>query len=414
VKLKIQTALFHIPLFLIPCNAKLGKVKSPTLRFRNSPKKIPAAAKVWEKFEKNPPAFAALPKQKLNAIRDWSKGERKKWKHILVLGIGGSTLGGQALIQALAHSSKPKVYFLDNLDPLHTNLLFKKLHWKKTLVLVITKSGDTLETIAQFFVVKQKLGKGWRKHIVAITDSKKGFLRELAEKEKLTSFSVPNDVGGRFSVLSEVGLIPAALAGVKVKDLLQGAAAVNPREAFEFAKLHAAAYRKGKNITVFCPYSYRLRSLGEWYAQLLAESVGKSAKVGITPEVSIGAADQHSKLQLWSDGPNDKFFIFLKVEDFGVNHLLPEVSKEFSHLVGKAFLEILHAEFEATTQALSEKQRSLAIWNLPNLKAETLGYLLQFFMLEVAFLGEILGVNPYNQPGVERGKVLARKRLSGN
>lgn len=389
-------------------------MKLPTLRFRNPPAKIPKADKVWKNFEKNPPAFAQLPKQKLNEIKKWSKVERKKWKHVLVLGIGGSTLGGQALIQALAHSSKPKIYFLDNLDPLHTNILFKKLHWKKTLVLVITKSGDTLETIAQFFVVKNKLGKHWRRQVVAVTDSKKGYLRELAEKENLASFGVPSDVGGRFSVLSEVGLLPAALAGVKIGDLLKGAAAVNPRKAFEFAQLHAAAYRKGCNITVFCPYSYRLRMLGEWYAQLLAESVGKSAKVGITPEVSIGAADQHSKLQLWSDGPNDKFFIFLKVEDFGINHMLPEVSKEFSHLVGKAFLEILHAEFEATTQALSEKKRSLAIWNLPNLKAETLGYLLQFFMLEVAFLGEILGVNPYNQPGVERGKVLARKRLSGN
>lgn len=409
-------------------------MKIPLFRFRNTKNPSAKNTRVWQNFLANPPAsakatvgrpaFPELLNQNLNKLEKWSKTERKKWKHILVLGIGGSSLGAQALISALAQppceGGSPRLagaggfYFLDNLDPVETSSVFEKLNWKKTLVLVITKSGGTLETLAQFSIVKKELGQNWKKQIIVITDPQKGFLRELAQKEKLSSFDVPPEVGGRYSVLSNVGLVPAALSGISVEKLLKGANQVKAKQAFEFAKIQAAEYRKGRNITIFCPYSSQLKKLGEWYAQLLAESIGKNLKTGITPEVSIGATDQHSKLQLWSDGPNDKFFIFLKVKKFSKDIKNSKTSVEPKFIAGKTFSEILNAECEATIKSLSEKKRPIVKIEIPEINEESLGYLLYFFQLQVAFLGQILGVNPFDQPGVERGKILAQKQLSRN
>lgn len=373
--------------------------------FINTAKKLPSQEKVWREFEKRPPAFTQLLDQDLSAIKKFSK----QWKQILILGIGGSSLPAQALVSALQKKNSPELFFLDNLDPAETNRTLGKLKLSQTLVIVISKSGSTLETISQFLVIRKKLK---REQIVIITDPKKGFLRELAEKEKLASFDIPSEIGGRYSVFTPVGLLPAALAGIDLPKLLKGAQKADPKKAFEFAKVQAAEYKRGKNISVFCPYANSLKKVGEWYAQLLAESIGKSSRVGITPEVSVGATDQHSKLQLWTSGPNDKFFIFLKVRDFGTDLKISNAPKEFAFLKNKSIQDILSAEFTATTKSLAERKRALAIIELPKIDAESIGQLLQFWMLEVYFLGKLLGVNPFNQPGVERGKLLAKQKLT--
>lgn len=373
-------------------------------------------AAVWRRFQGGVPAFAELPSGDTRALERFARTARTAWDHVLVLGIGGSSLGAQAVIEGVvgafdATRRRPAVHFLDNVDPVETHALLRALPLRRTLVVVVTKSGSTLETLATFFIVREKLGKSWRKHVVVVTDPKEGFLRQLAESEQLPAFPIPPEVGGRFSVLSACGLLPAALAGVKIRELLAGAREVQAIEAFNFALVHAELFAQGRPITVFCPYAGNLRKLGEWYSQLLAESLGKSARVGFTPEVSIGATDQHSKLQLWSDGPDDKFYLFFGVETFARDIALPTPPKEFAHLQKKSLGDILSAEFAGTVTALREKQRPLAEFHIADLSPRTLGYLLHFFMLEVAFLGEILGVNPYDQPGVERGKIVTKEFL---
>jgi glucose-6-phosphate isomerase len=361
-------------------------------------------------FQAEPPAFTELRYQDLRAIKKFAREARANFEGVIVLGIGGSALGGQALVEALGKSKLP-IHFLDNADPDQLAAMLRKVRLKKTLLLVISKSGGTLETLASFFYLRPKLGKNWQKQVVVITDPKVGYLRKLAQRERLTSFEIPPEVGGRYSVLSPVGLVPAALAGIRIEDLLFGAQEVDLADAYLHALVHAELFKQGQNITVFCPYSSKLKRLGEWYAQLLAESLGKKPEVGLTPEVSLGATDQHSKLQLWMQGPPDKFFIFLGLQKYGQDFLLKDLPTKFSHLRRRSLGEIMNAEFEGTLAALSEAGRNLAAWDLPEVSPRTLGHLLYFFECEVVLMGALLGVDPFTQPGVERGKVLTRKRL---
>ncbi len=383
------------------------------VEFTNISQKTSANTKIFSEFQKSPPAFSNLSSQNFTKVEKFARANRM-WRQILILGIGGSSLPPRTLISALAKKNSPEFFFLDNLDAEKNAHIFEKLDWKKTLVIVITKSGETLETIANFFVVKQKLGKNWRKQVVAVTDPDSGFLRKLATHEKFTAFEILQRVGGRFSIFSNAGLLPAALAGVNLRKLLEGTASAETKKAFEFAKIHAAEFRRGKNISTFCVYSNALESFAKWWEQLLAESIGKNYRVGITPEIAIGATDQHSKLQLWQDGPNDKFFIFTRVINSATNFKIPNPSNEFQFLRGKSMQQILHAEFEATVKSLAEKKRALATFEILRINEFEIGRLLQFWMLEVYFLGKILEVNPLDQPGVERGKILARKLLSRN
>ena len=379
-------------------------------RFSNISKKIPSNSKTFSEFQKNPPVFFNLPSQDCTEIEKFARANRK-WKQILILGIGGSSLPPRTLISALAKKDSPEFYFLDNLDGDKAARIFERLDWKNTLVIVIAKSGNTLETLANFFVVRKFLGKNWRQQIVAITDPERGFLRGLAKQEKFVTFEVPREIGGRFSIFSNVGFLPAALAKVNLRKLLKGAAAANAGKAFEFAGIQAAEFRRGKNISAFCIYSNTLEFLAKWWEQLLAESIGKNSRVGITPTIAIGATAQHSLLQLWMDGPNDKFFIFTRVKNSATDFKIPNPSSEFQFLRGKSFTKILAAEFAATVKSLAEKKYALATFEIPQIDEFEIGKLLQFWMLEVYFLGKILKVNPFNQPGIERGKILARKIL---
>ncbi|MFH0834642.1 MAG: glucose-6-phosphate isomerase [Patescibacteria group bacterium] len=380
------------------------------IRFANLPP-IKLDQKIWTEFKKNPPAFCDLLNSDFAEILKFAKSCKNR--QIIVIGIGGSSLPARALVEALGNA-KREFYFLENVDPIAAGKIFVKIDWGKVLVLVASKSGGTLETLANFFVVQKFLGKSWAKQTIFLTDPQKSFLREIAVKEKVRMFAIPAKVGGRFSIFSPVGLLPAALAGIDLAKLLSGAHKTDPKKALAFAQLHAREFKKGKNIAVFCVYANALEALAKWFEQLLAESIGKNSRVGITPAVAVGAIDQHSKLQLWHDGPADKFFIFVGAQKFAQDFRIPKMPKEFAFLKNDSLGTILRAEFLATAESLSEKKRPVALFDLPKIDAEILGEFLQFWMFEIYFLAQILGVNFADQPGVERGKILARKRLARN
>ncbi len=339
-------------------------------------------------------------------------------KDVVVLGIGGSALGAKALISALRPEAP--VHLVDNVDPAPVKALLSRLDPRTTLVVAISKSGATAETLAAYLIFRRwlldALGEDWRQHVAIVTDPEKGPLRAHARAEGLAAFDVPPDVGGRFSVFTPVGLLPLALAGVDLMQLLMGARAAAHR--LDNARKSALVlfllerYR-GKRIHVLMPYGTRLALVADWFSQLHAESLGKAydrkgarVHVGPTPLKAVGATDQHSLLQLFREGPNDKAFIFVLPRDLGEDLPMPEDPglTAADYLFGKGLGELLLAEAEGTRRALTEARRpQYAIW-LPGINEAALGELLQTLMWQTALLGELYGVNAFDQPGVELAK----------
>ncbi|MCC6643629.1 glucose-6-phosphate isomerase, partial [Candidatus Peregrinibacteria bacterium] len=295
---------------------------------------------------------------------------------------------------------------------------------------VITKSGGTPETLAQFLYFRNKLqlaGLDWKKQMVFITDPKKGLLRKLLlENPEMSAFDIPANVGGRFSVLTAVGLVPAALMGLDIEKLMEGARAArhefwqtdlknNP--AFQLASVQHLLYLKGKMLTVIFPYAQKLIRLADWYRQLLAESIGKAVNlkgeqvnVGITPVFSLGATDQHSQNQLYNEGPNDKLFLFFELGKQYIDLEIPD-AEDLEYLKEVTFQRLLNTEMEGTIGALTKQNRPIVRVKLDELNEWHLGYLLFFFEASTAFLGELFEINTYDQPGVELSKELTKQML---
>lgn len=380
--------------------------------------------------------------QTVSAIRRFAEGVGQAYDHVLVLGIGGSALGTKALVNGLrppawnelddeGREFFPRITILENIDPTTIAAALRRIDPRRVFVNVISKSGGTAETLAQYLVVRgwldQALGPDAAvRHLAFTTDPVKGPLREIAEREGIAALEVPPAVGGRFSVLTPVGLLPAALVGIDIDGLVRGAQRALERAEYEsllqnpaalYAALHWAADTwLGARIHVLMPYSDRLKELAAWYVQLWAESLGKRVDrrgavihAGPTPVAAIGATDQHSQVQLYMEGPFDKLVTFLRVEHPGEDVRIPErpgLSEEMAYLAGRSLGELLQAEQEATSAALSRMGRMNLTLSLPSLSAETLGELIMFFQVATGFAGAWYGVNPFDQPGVELGKRL--------
>lgn len=404
--------------------------------FRSALKKYqPLVKEVFKNKSKMGYAFLSLTDDEalVRKIKSFAKKQSaKKWENIVVLGIGGSALGLIALRDAIQgplanQTLDRKLFVIDNVDPDYMSQVVESINIKKSLFIVISKSGSTVEPMTLFSYFKEKLltskVKKWQDHFVFITDAKKGLLRPMGKKEGVEMFEVPDKVGGRFSVLSSVGLLPAALVGININSLLKGAAEMkkeikklklenNP--ALVIAVLqYLLDKKKGKNMTVMMPYSNRLFKVGDWYRQLLAESIGKNEKSGPTPVNALGTTDQHSQLQLYSQGPNDKWFIFLKVEKFkGDQKLKNHLPDPIGFLNQKKVSTILNAALQGTSDSLSSNNRPNITLTVEKVDEKSVGALFMLFEFQVALLGYLYGVDAFNQPGVEGSKILTKKILS--
>ncbi|MBI5753895.1 glucose-6-phosphate isomerase [Candidatus Peregrinibacteria bacterium] len=367
-------------------------------------------------------------KKTLADVKSFAKKMRGKYQDVVILGIGGSALGAICLEQSLTHLFKknaPRLHVLDNIDPTLISELEDVIDYKKTLFLVITKSGTTPETITQYFYFRDKTNKKKldpKKHFVFITDPKNGFLRELATEERINSFAIPENVGGRFSVLTAVGLLPAALIGLNIDKLLAGARMMRDQFLstnfeknlpFQLAKIQYEFSKKGKNINVMIPYAQKIFRLADWYRQLLAESIGKK-NLGITPINALGVTDQHSQLQLFNEGPNDKLFIFIEVKKFHTTLKIPKIyQKSGLDFLDKniTFNQLLQIEKDATAESLTKNNRPNFTIKIDAINEENLGALFMLFEGATAFLGEMFQINAFDQPGVELSKKLTKRAL---
>ncbi len=357
-------------------------------------------------------------KKDLKEIDSLAKKIRKSYKHVIISGIGGSSLCGKALANLECINKSPHLIFLDNVDPHTIDCLLDSINLEKTFFLTISKSGGTLETLTQFLAcldfVNKKLGKkAVKKQFAVITEPGKNHLRQLANDWDIDVLDHDPKVGGRFSAFTNVGLLPAALAGLDIWQIRKGAKEVAENESIIGAALNVCMMEKGININVIMPYVDRLSSLADLYCQIWSESLGKDG-FGSTPVKAMGAVDQHSQLQLYLAGPEDKFFtlIMLNQKNKGkrINSSLIK-NKELSYIKDKTVGDIMQAEQEATYKTLLRHKLPVRTIMLEKLDEKVLGALLMHFYVETMLTGLILNINPFDQPAVEEGKVIARSIL---
>ncbi|MDD3840494.1 MAG: glucose-6-phosphate isomerase [Clostridia bacterium] len=400
-----------------------------------------AHREIIQKRQGNVLGFMQLPYQQQLAkeIMEFSKSIKEKIDNFVVLGIGGSALGNIALNYAInkpyynlltkeQRKGCPRLFVLDNIDPEFISGFLEILDLEKTAFNVITKSGGTSETMSSFMVFRKalidKIGEQRaRDRIIVTTDSKKGSLLEISKKYGYKAFYIPENVGGRFSVLSPVGLLSAAVCGIDIMQLLDGAKYMDEickgddvfkNPAYMNGLLHHIAMKKDKNISVMMPYSQSLKYISDWYSQLWAESLGKKYDIkgnivntGQTPVKALGVTDQHSQIQLYNEGPNDKVITFIRVENFEDTVEIPNMFEDMenvSYLGGHTMNQLINYEQRATEIAVTKSGKLNCTIILPEINEFTIGQLLYMFELETAFVGELLQINAFDQPGVEEGK----------
>lgn len=381
-----------------------------------------------------------LPRQSPTPYLDFAQKNAGKYECLLVIGIGGSATGTRALARALLpfyynelrpaeRGWKPRLYILDNVDPEETAAILRRLELERTLVNVVSKSGTTAESMAAYLIVQERLvavlgRNALPDHLVFTTDPAKGALRSIGQALGVPMFDLPPGVGGRFSVLSAVGLVPAAMTGMDVEGLLAGArdmaAWVEEAESWDNPACRFAGVQYledtslGRSISIMMPYAARLEDVADWYRQLWAESLGKeidrqgrTVNRGPLPVKALGVTDQHSQLQLYAEGPDDKVITFVGVKEFSEDIAIPMPGPEagaLSYLGGHTLAELLWAEQKATAWALRQKGRPSLTITLPRVDAFSMGALLYMFEVATAIAGELYDVDAFDQPGVELSK----------
>ncbi|MFA6917398.1 MAG: glucose-6-phosphate isomerase [Candidatus Gracilibacteria bacterium] len=387
---------------------------------------------------KNPGFYSAIDDQAMiKAVNVFAKKVEGKFNDVVVLGMGGSALGTTCLRNCFkkftiekkskeAEIKSPNLHVISTIDPVLIKKISSILELSKTLFVVVSKSGTTPETMAQYLYFRQKCKEKKltiKDHFVFITDPEEGLLRSISKKDNIPAFDFSKNVGGRFSVLTVAGLLPAKLAGIDIQKLTTGAKKIRDEfqkteiaenTPFRLATIQYLLSQKGKNINVIIPYAKQLNDLTTWYAQLLAESIGKQGK-GLTPMKALGPEDQHSQIQLYNDGPNDKLITFIEVEELGETLVIPNPHTDIPDfdIINKkvTFNKLMTLEKKGTEMALTENNRPNITIKINSVCEETLGELFMLFEASVAFLGEYFEVYCFDQPAVELGKKYAKELL---
>jgi len=373
----------------------------------------------------------------LERLEDLKKS-LKQFDHMLLLGIGGSALGARALQQAFfprqdqpCHEG-PWLWIADNVDAYSLESYMAKLPPEKTVVVTVSKSGGTIETVGQYFIIKEwmqkKLGESWAEHMLLVTDEKQGFLREEANKFGIKALPVPDNLGGRYSVLSAVGLIPAVFLGIDVPALVQGARemanaladpGLNGDKLSRLPSFHLATWgnglmKAGFDELIFFAYIPLWASWGDWFAQLWAESIGKEGK-GSQPIPAIGVTDQHSVNQMFLDGKRNKACLFLTCPELPAGPKFPtDLPDKFDYVRGKDFGELIQAEGLGTRMALQKNGVPLVEIRLEYDDARQAGKMIVLLGAATILTGWLMDINPLDQPAVELGKRLAKARLGAD
>lgn len=361
--------------------------------------------------------FVCLPYafHNLELIKDKAKELSSKFDTLVIVGIGGSDLGIRAFYEALFLKSNLKLKFLGNTtDPTELKKFLDDIDISKAVFNFISRSGETIEVLSVFHFLKESL----KKEQIIVTTGETGYLRDISKKEGYFIFDEAANVGDRFAVLSVIGLFPLKFLGLDVDEFLKGArdlsdlidqTSVREDPMLIFAGILYLSYiMRKQNIELLMPYSSCLKSFGDWFRQLFAESLGKNGS-GITPFNLVGPTDQHSFLQLINDGPNDKVVTFIKVEEFKEDYKI----SDFKTYKGKTFSEILTTEYLATEDSITKNGKPNGTLILPKINEYYLGQLFYFFEIACSYFGALLEINPFDQPGVEGNKILINDILSG-
>jgi glucose-6-phosphate isomerase len=383
------------------------------------------------KEERKSIGFYDLPEQNIDDILDYSKNFDENIENIVVLGIGGSSLGAKAIYEFLkpVRTPKRKLFFFESTDPLNIMDILSKIDLAKSHFLVISKSGTTVETISIFkYLYAQQSESSYYTFITDKSSDLDKFDTTIGSK----TFYLPSNIGGRFSVLAVVGLLPLALCGVDIKVLLKGSNAVKEsffndgylQESLLNKAIYYSKYHTTYNINCLFAYSETLRYFTEWYVQLWGESLGKKQRdsafhVGVTPIGLIGPKDQHSFLQLIVEGTRDKSVTFIKIEDFENELRVPELSlsnlESLDVLNGITFHDLITMQSDSVIEAL-QAQGDIPLDEIliKRVDEESIGELIYYYELLTSLVGQLINVDTYNQPGVESGKIILKEKLKQN
>ncbi len=363
-------------------------------------------------------------------IEETAKRIRSRFTDYVQIAIGGSALGAIALHNALGDEEKGgvRVHLTDNIDPEIIAEILATIDTEKTFISVVSKSGGTVESLSNFFVFYNELQKKIPKekikeHVAIMTNPEKGPLMELCRQEGFTLIPIPNSVHGRFSVLSPGGLLTAAVSGIDIDELLKGAHDIDKEtESLLFwdnpMLIYTAIHyllntKKGLDTIILIPYSNKLRLISDWFSQMVAESLGKENK-GVTPIKALGVIDQHSQLQLYNEGPKNKFVMFFNVEQFREQVQIPTVfptCTDYQYLWGNTLNDLIDSEQKATGISLYKHQVPNFSLQIPQINPYYMGQLLMLLEKVIPILGKLYHVNAFNQPGVEESKEYARAFL---
>ncbi|MCF6244602.1 MAG: glucose-6-phosphate isomerase [Sulfurovum sp.] len=371
--------------------------------------------------------YYGLPEQDISTVLDFAKTIPDDITQIAIIGIGGSSLGAKAIYEFIkpTRSLKRELYFFESTDPINVNNLISQLDFKKTHFLIISKSGTTVETFSIY------------KYIYSLNQNPKAYtfitdpdspLEKYANDINASVLYLPDNVGGRFSVLSTVGLIPLALSGIDIQSLLDGALTLKKsffdagyikntllKKAVYYARNHSQY-----SINCIFAYSETLKYFSEWYVQLWGESLGKTQRhsafnVGLTPIGLIGPKDQHSFLQLIMEGTRDKSVTFIKIENFQDDIVIPDISlkhlESLDTLNNLPFSKLINMQCDSVIEALLEEDIPLDTITLKKVNEENIGALMYYYEILTSLVGELIDVNTYNQPGVEAGKIILKQKL---